>query len=96
MQNQLEIRFNGPAYDPAHDNRRLGSQLLRIRDLMLDGTWRTLAEIAAATGDPAASVSAQLRHLRKERFGAFLVERRTRGVRAKGLYEYRVQPGKDA
>ena len=31
------------------------------------GDWRTLRSIADCTGDPEASVSAQLRHLRKDR-----------------------------
>lgn len=41
-------------------------------------------------GDPAASVSAQLRHLRKPRFGGFVVEKRPRGDRERGLWEYRL------
>lgn len=83
-------RFNGSDYAHAIDAPRLARQHERIRDLMLDGQWRTLAEIETATGDPAASVSAQLRHLRKERFGSYLVEKRARGDRAVGLFEYRV------
>lgn len=83
-------RFNGPEYVPDRDNARLDSQLDRVRRLMLDGQWRTLQEIADRTGDPAASVSAQLRHLRKERFGSFVVDRRHVGG---GLYEYRVRTG---
>jgi hypothetical protein len=61
-------------------------QLDRITSFMKDGMWRTLADIATATGDPEASVSAQLRHLRKPQFGGFLVEKR----RCDGKYEYRV------
>jgi hypothetical protein len=82
--------FNGPAYEPAHDHARLTGQILRVWDLMRDGQWRTLQEIADRTGDPPASISAQLRHLRKERFGLHTVERRSRGDRASGLWEYRV------
>ena len=84
--------FNGPAYDPTFDQERLTGQIARIYELMSDGEWRTLSEIAAETGDPQASISAQLRHLRKPRFGAFIVERQSRGDRATGLYEYRVLP----
>lgn len=84
------MRFNGPEYDPAHDNQRLSKQHARIRTLMLDGQWRTLPAIARLTGDPPASVSAQLRHLRKERFGSFIVERRPSGDRSRGLFEYRI------
>jgi len=60
---------------------------------MSDGDWRTLSEIGEATGDPVASVSAQLRHLRKRRFGAYIVDKRSRGDRALGLFEYRVRAG---
>lgn len=80
-------RFNGPDYVPARDNARLGAQILRVFNLMRDAQWRTLREIEAATGDPAASVSAQLRHLRKKRFGSHTVEREHRG---EGLYAYRL------
>ncbi len=57
---------------------------------MRDGKWRTLDEIATFTGDPHASVSAQLRHLRKARFGGHKVEKRARGDRHCGLFEYRL------
>ncbi len=79
--------FPGPELQPA-DHIRLSSQLFRVRELMLDGEWRTLGEISQMTASPAASVSAQLRHLRKARFGGHLVERRHLG---NGLWEYRVQ-----
>lgn len=83
--------FNGPAYDAPIDHGRLTKQHERIRVLMLDGAWRTLSEIADATGDPVASISAQLRHLRKPRFGSHIVERRARADRSAGLFEYRIQ-----
>ena len=54
---------------------------------MADGQWRTLKEIAAATGAPEASVSARLRDLRNERFGGYAVEREYIGD---GLWRYRV------
>jgi hypothetical protein len=78
----------GPDFQQARDGLRLSRQLERIRELMLDGKARTLSEIAAATGDPEASASAQLRHLRKERFGSYDVRKRHRGDAANGLYEY--------
>ena len=81
-------RFDGPAYDPAKDEARLTGQLLRIFALMKDSRWRTLAEIEAATGDPQASISAQVRHLRKPRFGAHRVAKRRRG--AGGTWEYKL------
>lgn len=83
-------RFSGPAYDPHLDRGRLSGQIQRIFEYMRAGAWHTLPEIAAATGDPEASISAQLRHLRKERFGSHTVERRRRGEEAFGLHEYRL------
>jgi hypothetical protein len=88
--------FNGPDYDPKHDYARLRGQHERVRDLMLGGDWYTLSEISEKIGDPPASISAQLRHLRKERFGGFVVEKRCRGDRGSGLYEYRVLDPKEA
>ncbi len=83
-----EADFNGSDYSPAIDNKRLRGQLLRIFELMKDGKWRTLNEIEAGTGDPAASISAQLRHLRKKRYGSHTLNKQPRGERAHGLYEY--------
>jgi hypothetical protein len=83
-------RFNGAYYDPAHDNDRLSKQIGRVYSVMIDGVWRTLKEIEYLTGDPQASISAQLRHLRKARFGGYQVELRSRGDREDGLFEYRV------
>lgn len=89
------MRFNGPEYDPQHDKTRLSKQHERIKELMKDGRWRTIQEISEITNDPGPSVSAQLRHLRKERFGGFLIERRSRGNRIKGLFEYRLAVSAD-
>jgi len=81
---------HGPAFDARVDGERIARQHERIRDYMLPrgGPWRTLAEIAGALEYPEASVSAQLRHLRKPAFGAFVVEKRRRD--GAGLWEYRV------
>ena len=83
-----------------------------IRDVMLSAgqcsTWLTLEELAKLTHYPPASISAQLRHLRKPQFGAFAVVKRTRRVnpalRGDGfgtLWEYSVaqaqqSPGRKA
>lgn len=85
-----EPHFNGSDYQPELDFDRLSTQLDRILDLMIDGNWRTLDEISRATGDPSASISAQLRHLRKPRFGSYTVDKRRRGTRIAGLFEYKV------
>jgi hypothetical protein len=79
--------FSGATYNHARDYGRLGAQMLRVFNVMRDGEWRTLADIATATGDPQASVSARLRDLRKERFGGATVERKYRG---RGLFAYRL------
>lgn len=89
---QTDPDFDGQSYDPEQDKDRLANQLGRIYNLMRDHEWRTLDEIHAATGEPAASVSAQLRHLRKPRFGTYRVEKRHRGDPVHGLFEYRVLP----
>lgn len=86
-------KFNGATYDSAFDDKRLTGQIRRVHAAMIDGKWRTLGEIETLTGDPQASISAQLRHLRKERFGSFIVEKRNRGEREHGLYEYRLSRG---
>ena len=81
------MRFDGEDYKPARDDIRLTGQLLRIWDVMYHGLWHTLPQIAEATGDPEASISAQLRHLRKPRFGSHTVEKQ---YLANGVYRYRL------
>jgi hypothetical protein len=84
---QEALRFDGATIDPELDNERLGAQLKRVWELMKDGTWRSLREIAQQTGDPESSISARLRDWRKPRNGSHTVERRRI---AGGLYEYRL------
>ena len=86
--------FNGPVYEPEYDKVRLTGQIQRVFALMTDGRWRTLSEIEEVTGDPAASISAQLRHLRKDKFGSHTVEKRPRGNRKDGLWEYQLTVNK--
>ncbi len=81
--------FNGPDYVPALDQKRLSTQNDRIRDFMLDGRFRTLQEIETALGFPQASISAQLRHLKKPRFGAYTLNKRRRKLA--GLFEYQLR-----
>ena len=80
---------------------RLRIQREVIRDVMLSAgqcaTWLTLDELAKLTHYPPASISAQLRHMRKPRFGAYEVMKRCRTVnkamRAEGfgtVWEYSV------
>ena len=85
-----KIKFDGPAYDPKHDLVRLTGQIQRVFNAIKDGGWHTLDEIHKKTNDPHASISAQLRHLRKERFGSHSVDKRPRGNRSNGLWEYKL------
>jgi hypothetical protein len=80
-------QFDGDDYQPARDDERLSKQIDRVFACMKDAKWRTLGEIATITGDPEASISAQLRHLRKGKFGTHTVHKNYRGS---GLYEYQV------
>ena len=68
----------GSVCEPEIDGKRLGKQCEKIRDYMLKNSWKTLAEIEEVLGYPQASISAQLRHLRKERFGGYGVEKHRR------------------
>jgi len=87
----LGADFDGATYEPQHDKKRLTTQLGRVFNMMSDGEWRTLPEIAKGASAPEASVSARLRDLRKEKFGGFSVERRSKGDRDSGLWEYRLE-----
>ncbi len=68
--------------------RRVAQGIVRRRqrdvlcDVMLSAreceTWLTLDELAKLTHYPPASISAQLRHLRKPQFGGFVVRKRQR------------------
>ena len=80
-----QAMFNGSDYVPDRDDERLSSQLKRVYECMRDGEPRSLHEIATITGDPEASISAQLRHLRKPRFGGHAV---TKSYEGNGLYLY--------
>lgn len=94
----------GPAYDRAHDGERVDTQMLRVRDFLLEsGEWLTLSEICAGLEVqwecrfPESSISAQLRHLRKKQFGGYHVDKRRRGGPGQGLFEYRLSaPDADA
>lgn len=88
MAAQLALKFDGSTFEMKRDGARLNAQLKRVRDLMLDGIWRTLEEISIATGYPEASISARLRDLRKEKFGGYQVNRRNMG---KGTWVYQVR-----
>lgn len=87
MPDWYEPHFSGETYEQERDFDRLKKQVARVRALMADGKWRTLADISAMTGDPEASISARLRDLRKERFGSHIVNRH---YVERGLFEYQL------
>jgi len=80
-------RYEGPV-DTKIDFDRLQGQTRDIYNLMSDGIYRTLGEIKNITGYPEASISAQLRHLRKLRFGGNTVNKQRRGDG--GTWEYQL------
>ena len=80
--------FAGAYYNPHADDDRLLRQLGRVFACISDGTWYTLPEIAEVTGDREASISAQLRHLRKARHGSWMVDVENQGG---GLFGYRLR-----
>lgn len=79
--------FDGETYVEERDQARLAAQIHRVFQCMKDGRWRSLQDISTITADPLQSISARLRDLRKERFGAHRVERRYKDA---GLFEYRL------
>jgi len=82
------ISFDGPTALGV-DVPRLAGQLARVFELMCDGQYRTLTEIASATGCLETSAGARLRDFRKPKFGGHtVIQRQVEGVPL--LYEYRL------
>jgi len=91
--------FGGAAYEPKLDRARLSLQIERVRLYLLRGEWKTLREMKAALEAiyapahfPEASLSAQLRNLRKEPYRLRVERRRRDGVHGPGagIWEYRL------
>jgi hypothetical protein len=92
-----------------YDARRLRSQREVIRDVMLAAadchTWLTLGELRALTRYGEASISAQLRHLRRSENGGYEVTKRHRegaaavhpaaDGRGECVWEYHLAPAID-
>jgi hypothetical protein len=72
-----------------------------LRDVLLSatecGSWLTLRELSQLTQFGEASISAQLRHLRKPKYGSYVVEKRVRrgavisDAEHGAIWEYRLQ-----
>ncbi len=78
------------------------SQREVLRDVMLSaaqcGSWLTLRELSRLTNYGETSISAQLRHLRKARYGAFVIDKRVRksgdagrATESGAVWEYRLR-----
>jgi len=66
-----------------------GTQLARVLNLMLDGEWRSPAEIAQATGDRVSSITSRIRDLRLAVYGGRHIESRKRDI-TQQVWEYRL------
>ena len=86
--------FDGSDIEPENDNVRLTGQLQKIFKLMSTGKWYTLSEVENLTGYTTASISAQLRNLRKKHLGSHTINKRRKGDRKSGLFEYQLIPSK--
>lgn len=90
MSAQLALTFTAP------DRKRLGKQLIKVRDFLLShsGEWLTLRQISDATGAPEASASARLRDL--ARMGISHEIKRAGPGRGTILYRIQTQPNQVA
>jgi hypothetical protein len=79
----------GPTYVESRDGARIHHQMDAIHEYIRDGHWFTLDEVEDVLDYPQASISAQLRHLRKPQFGGHTIEKRYVGD---GLWEYSYAP----
>lgn len=85
-----KLVFFGGGYDEDLDRERLTTQIRKLINLMVDGSWRTLREISKTINAPEASVSAGLRMLRRKSMGAHTVDKRRKGDPKQGLWEYQL------
>lgn len=94
----MATKTYGASFDQALDGARIDKQFNAIKALLescrVIAQWLTLAEIEEHTGYTSASISAQLRHLRKAKFGSHKVEKRRRATagQSSGAWEYALDP----
>lgn len=84
------MNFQGAEYAQEFDEARLSGQKARIFEVVSDGRPRTLREIEAITNDPQTSISRQLRYLAQD--SGRPLQKRIRGDREAGLWEYWLAP----
>ena len=88
----------GTAFNEEDDGKRIRTQMQVIRDYMLANSkkYLTLKAIEIETGYPQSSISAQLRHLKKQRFGGYELRKERMSINNKGTYVYNLkQPAKE-
>jgi hypothetical protein len=66
--------------------------LYKLLSVVKDGKWRTIKQLSDATGNIPTAASANMRNLRKAKYGGYIIERRHLG---NGLYEYRMALDED-
>jgi hypothetical protein len=67
-------------------------QITRVFNAINDGNWKTLEELASATGDSQQSIASRLRDLRIQTYGGHRVEARIKDP-SKQIWEYRLDTG---
>jgi len=87
-QETIKVRhFSGAGVETVEDKIRLGKQIDRVLAYINGGEWMSLQQIAIGINAPHASVSAQLRNLRKAEHGSYIIERKNEGD---GYFLYRL------
>ena len=90
----FDAPFDGDDYVDSRDRQRLKGQMQRVYNCLNDYRWWTVDDICRVTGDRnGASISAQIRNLRKPKFGAYIIEKEHKG---NGLYAFRMLPQEES
>ena len=79
----------GPAMTE-EDVPRILTQQDELLNIMLYRGWFTLLKLHGMTGIPEASISSHLRHMRKAKFGRYIVNKRR--VDGRAIWEYQCLP----
>ena len=66
-------------------------QRQRVFNELNESNWLTLRELHKMTGDAESSISAQMRNLRKKKFGSYIVTKRIKGKLLHNLWEYKLE-----
>lgn len=80
----------GATFQESLDGERVRTQMQVIRDFMLSHDFVTLSEIEHCLKYPSASISAQLRHLKKDKFGGYELEKKRLSINNAGTWLYKL------